>query len=103
MARSEARTEDTVFPAALLRIALALKMKPEAKLEELVDSTVKAMALPKRRFQAYVAEHMKLLAEAANDFMRADRASRRSRHRAAPAQAVVEAVAAPRKKARSPR
>jgi hypothetical protein len=91
---------DDVFPVALLRIAMALKRRPESRIEAIVEETVKAMGLPRRRFQSYLAEHMTLLSVTAKDFERANkRVSRRE-----PAPAVVEAVAGRRRvKARSPR
>lgn len=63
--RSEASSE--AYPVALLRIAVGLKLRPQATLDEIVENTTRTMRLSRRKFRSYLAKHMALLAQAATD------------------------------------
>jgi hypothetical protein len=89
------RDQDDVLSTALLRVALALKMDPDASLDVIVERTAKAMSLSKAKLRTHLASHMALLT--AQDFRRA--------RRPAPAVGTVQATArlGGRVKSRSPR
>lgn len=62
---AEALDADTLWPIAMLRIAMELK-RPEAPgLDEIIAGVVKKMGIPKAQFERYVADHLGTLQEAA--------------------------------------
>ncbi|HEY3451257.1 MAG TPA: hypothetical protein VGK67_33170 [Myxococcales bacterium] len=61
----EVMEADTLWPIAMLRIAMELK-RPEAPgLDEIITGVVKKMGIPKAQFEKYIAEHLGTLKEAA--------------------------------------
>ncbi|MGC4118046.1 MAG: hypothetical protein QM765_26545 [Myxococcales bacterium] len=62
---AEGLEADTLWPIAMLRIAMELK-RPEAPgLDQIIDGVVKKMGIPKAQFEKYVAQHLGTLQEAA--------------------------------------
>jgi hypothetical protein len=96
MVTMSGRDQDDVYPAALLRIALALKKDPDASLAEIVERTAVALSLPRKKLSRYLAENMAMLTT--RDFRRGRRQN--------PAIGTVQAVArigGSKVKSRSPR
>ena len=71
------RDQDDVFQTALLRVALSLKMDPDASLDQIIAKTAKQMSIPKAKLATFLASNMASMT--AQDFRRRIGAARYQR------------------------